>query len=220
MIYVIKHKDYDCPIPEGYKVLEVGPLFKDQGDNINDLNPYINELTGLYWIWKNTSDDFVGLCHYRRYFTDNGILTYERAKEKLIGHDILITTPVTFEQSLYDILKIDSGGQEAFWLYRNLIFREFPGFAKYLQTTNRVNPRNMFFCRKDLIDKYCEWMFPKVIPIAERYREEIPRKYNNQDRLIGYFAERLMSYWIIKNNLDFIETDYENIVEGDKCFYQ
>lgn len=213
MIYVVKHKECDCPLPEGYKLLEVGPLFKDHNsDNINDLNPYINELTGLYWIWKNSSDDFVGLCHYRRYFTDgDNILTHERAEGKLNGHDILITTPAVFDRSLYDILVIDSGGQKAFWLYRNLIFREFPGFAKYLQDTNRVNPRNMFFCRKDLIDKYCEWMFPKVIPIAERYREEIPRKYNNQDRLIGYFAERLMSYWITTNNLDCVEVMYENL---------
>ena len=211
MIYVIKHTDCNCPQPEGYKILEVGKLFKDQGDNINDLNPYINELTGLYWIWKNTNDDFVGLCHYRRYFSDNGILTHKRAEELLKGHDILILPKETFECSLYDILVIDSGGQEGFELYRDLFFDAVQGFEEYLKTNNKVNPRNMFFCRRELIDKYCGWMFPVVIPIAKRYKAETILKHNNQDRLIGYFAERLMSYWIIKNNLDFIEVDYENI---------
>lgn len=213
MIYVIKHKDYKCPTPEGYKILEVGPLFKDfQTDNINDLNPYINELTGLYWIWKNTKDDFVGICHYRRYFAiNNEIMTYNQAKEILKGHDTITTAAITFDRSLYDILVIDSGEQAAFNVYRDLFFDAVPGFEEYLKTNKSVNPRNMFFCRKSLIDKYCEWMFPVVIPIARRYKEEIPRKHNNQDRLIGYFAERLMSYWITTNNFDCVEVMYENL---------
>lgn len=211
MIYVIKHKDYNCPIPEGYKILEVGPLFKDfQTDNINDLNPYINELTGLYWIWKNTKDDFVGLCHYRRYFAEGDkILLHDRAEEILKGHEILTTKAVTFDRSLYEILVIDSGGQEGFEKYRDMFFDAVPGFESYLKNTNTVNPRNMFFCRKELIDKYCEWLFPVVIPIAERFRAAEPRKNNNQDRLIGYFAERLMSFWILE--LDYVEMDYKEI---------
>ena len=41
----------------------------DTGENISDKNPYYSELTGIYWVWKNTSQDVTGTCHYRRFFT-------------------------------------------------------------------------------------------------------------------------------------------------------
>jgi hypothetical protein len=41
----------------------------DLGDNISFKNKYYSELTGIYWVWKNTRQDITGSCHYRRFFT-------------------------------------------------------------------------------------------------------------------------------------------------------
>ena len=38
-------------------------------NNISEKNPYYCELTGLYWAWKNLDAEYIGLVHYRRYFT-------------------------------------------------------------------------------------------------------------------------------------------------------
>ena len=41
----------------------------DSGENISHKNKYYSELTGIYWVWKNTGQSVSGACHYRRYFT-------------------------------------------------------------------------------------------------------------------------------------------------------
>lgn len=41
----------------------------DSGEQISLKNPWYSELTGIYWVWKNTHQDITGACHYRRFFT-------------------------------------------------------------------------------------------------------------------------------------------------------
>lgn len=41
----------------------------DTGENISAKNSFYSELTGIYWVWKNTSQEITGSCHYRRFFT-------------------------------------------------------------------------------------------------------------------------------------------------------
>lgn len=59
------------PIMAGNSLYGVKTEFQgdDKGKNISHKNKYYSELTGIYWVWKNTRQDITGSCHYRRYFT-------------------------------------------------------------------------------------------------------------------------------------------------------
>ena len=75
-ILVATHKKYDMPTERIYLPIHVGKAGKeslgyqgdDIGDNISWKNTSYCELTGVYWGWKNLQCDYIGLCHYRRYF--------------------------------------------------------------------------------------------------------------------------------------------------------
>ena len=76
---IAAHKPYWMPEEPCYLPVHVGRALHpdidlgfagdDTGDNISAKNPHYCELTALYWAWKNLAADYIGLVHYRRYFT-------------------------------------------------------------------------------------------------------------------------------------------------------
>lgn len=80
-IFSVFHKSYTVPESDFIKPIQVGReltgidlgFFADNtGNNISAKNKSFCELTALYWIWQNLesiNSRYIGLVHYRRYFT-------------------------------------------------------------------------------------------------------------------------------------------------------
>ena len=89
-ILVAAHKKYWMPDDDVYLPIHVGRegkadigyLGDNTGDNISAKNANYCELTGLYWAWKNLKCDYIGLCHYRRYFAGKNIHSNDVEKKK------------------------------------------------------------------------------------------------------------------------------------------
>ena len=63
---------------------DIGYTGDHTGDNISSKNANYCELTGLYWAWKNLDADYIGLVHYRRYFTRKEVHSVEAKKEQIL----------------------------------------------------------------------------------------------------------------------------------------
>lgn len=209
MIYVVKHKPDDSKYLKGYRELKVGDIFdRPDTDNINHINLQINELTGLYWIWKNTDDEIVGLCHYRRFFLDDGkIMTWEKAKKLVEKNELVIQNWYSFGKSLKDnLLDHFPNHQDTFLKYYDIFISREPGLDDYFKT-EMFNPQHLFVGRREFVEKYSEWLFPLIIPIAEQFKAEDADKCPEMiyQRMISYISERLLTYYIQKTNQDYIE---------------
>lgn len=211
MIHIIRHKDYDFPIPSGYVTCEVGPLFKGDRPNINELNPIINELTGIYDVWKNFDDEIVGFCHYHRFFVDKNddVMWLDDLKMELTKDFVLplsVTYPdMTIRESLERDFREDL---PTFNKYMDMLYEAEPGLKEYFNGRT-FHPRNMFVCRRALLNEYCCWLFSLIIPVAKRFKAEDFNKYHHYySRMIGFIAERLLTYYIKKMDYSFIELPY------------
>lgn len=192
MIYVVAHKDCSIDPVLGYKVLGVGGKYFGDRENINILNPYLNEITALFDIWKNVKDEIVGMCHYRRFFQYKGRLALIEDAEKILqDYDIITRYDNELPTCHYD------------FLFKNLPYLEFEyfvskfpaGFQEWLKESNVFNPCNMFICKKEVIDEYCKELFPMVLPIANEFVTHYAQASVHHDRMIGFLCEWYFGYW-------------------------
>lgn len=220
--YVVTHKDAKLDtLPEGYKIIhaghalakeEFGYIADDAGDNISRLNPYLNEITALYWIWRHTRHNLIGFVHYRRFFTADGenILSAGEAAQLLRENDIIVNDCKFGYIALYDWKVMQSGrelAEKVIDTIRKYIAARQPD---YLAAFDRVNGSFGVFCyeifitRRKIFEAYCEWLFSFIIDATEEILATTditscsdPREY----RAISFVAEHLLTVWLIKNRL-------------------
>ena len=217
MIYIMTHKKFDDPQLEGYVPLQVGAQGKDSfgylqdnsGDNISFKNPNYCELTGLYWVWRNTKDKYKGLVHYRRYFGKSNlsnkirdVYTYNQMIDLLKEADIILPYIEHFKQNAKDEILINCCTPKIFADLKNVINIKYPqyisDFDRYF-TDNKSSLFNMMFCKSETFDSYCEWLFDILFELEKSVDMSVLNDY--QKRLYGFLAERLLNVWVIHNGL-------------------
>ncbi len=65
---------------------------------------------------------------------------------------------------------------------------------------------NLFVAKREILNSYCEWLFSFLIEAAEKM--DVSSYDASGKRTIGFFAERLWTVWILKQNLKIKEKPY------------
>lgn len=264
-IYVAHHKkdfvyksDVFQPIQVGKELSNVnlGILCDNQGENISFKNRLYSEMTAVYWAWKNDqSAEYVGLCHYRRYFAikkqlslqniisfvkhigvkslgvylNKGYLNYysnniiinnegrfleniRNFEGEIQKHnfDILLTCPIKL--SLTNV----GGWFSVIGMYfmqdlRKILEDDYPDYVDTYDDVlkgNSLSICNMFVMKKNIYNKYCEFIFDVLLKHERIYVSDINDVNKSYFRISGYLAEVLTNVFVenyINNNMCKVE---------------
>lgn len=166
---------------------------KHTGDNIDTENNMYCELCALYHLWKNTTDDIVGLEHYRRIFyntfTNNFLQEYDVHKY-LENYDVIMT----YKNKIPSCKNIkadlathltESGVNKVIKSINKVSDKELANWLEKFLERDEKNGFNLFITKRPILNKYCEWLF-KVI-------DDVKINTKLPDRSYGYISEFLMS---------------------------
>ncbi len=173
-------------------------LFDDEGENISNLNIFLNELTTIYWAWKNydkINSEYIGFCHYRRFFNEAEI------EKAITQENIDIITGI--RKITYPNLKRHyelCHNKDDFAILANVMntmfTKENGQRSIYLEFVDMCGgifmfPCNMFVMRKEDFFRYCKFLFSIIFNVIKNIN--LQNRDNYQRRSIGFMAERLTS---------------------------
>ena len=223
-IIIALHKPYWIPDDDAYLPLHVGAEGKadlfiqkdDTGDNISSKNANFCELTGLYWAWKNISADYIGLVHYRRYFTRKEVHSIREKKNKILTKTewekiLQYYSVVVADKRRYIIESNRSHYNHAHYhrgldIVETIIKEKYPeyslAFEKVMKRT-WAHMFNMFVMRRDLYNTYCQWIFAILFELEKKLDISAYDKY--EARVYGFIGELLLDVWLEKNKVRYKE---------------
>lgn len=163
------------------------------GDNISERNDTFNEMTTVYWAWKNydaiDNPDYIGFMHYRRHFIFDDKMEkasyecldicedyYEQIKydeDKIIDLledcDFICTKP-QWRQSMYEHFRLNHEIQDLDTTVK-ILKEKYPEYASAADTY--LNGHDAYFCNmfifpRDIFFQYAEWFFDITLELMNQ----------------------------------------------------
>jgi len=168
-------------------------------DNISNLNPYLNEMTSIYTVYKNPnllpSDiEAIGHAHYRRFFTSADV-------EDMGKCEGIVATPIsvgvagfgcTLEKQ-YELCHV----KEDFTILKSVIeeqgLMDEQMWNEWTQLGFLFAPCNLFVLRKEWFNRYCADLFKIALELPKRI--DVTGRDDYQRRACSFLCERYTSYW-------------------------
>lgn len=223
-VIVAAHKPYQMSDDPLYLPVFVGSKGKqdigyqrdDAGENISEKNPYFCELTGLYWAVHNLNNDYIGLCHYRRYFgfgkvnkkdKFSSVLTLKEADSLLNDCDVVLPKKRNYYiTTIYDHYK-NTMFVEPLDITGEIIKEKYPTYYPEFERLHKRRSAHMFnmlIMKKEILQDYCNWLFDILFELERRVDTS---QYDSfHARFYGRVSERLLDVYINTNHIKYKET--------------
>ena len=223
-ILVATHKPYWLPREDVYLPIhagregkaDLGYMGDNTGDNISARNANYCELTAMYWAWKNLKCDYLGLCHYRRYFAhwNRGmrvdsrwinVLERKDYQALLDKYDVIVPERLHFNHTVrahYDKYQ----RKKDMDMTEKILGEKYPAYSqafKEVMEGNVMHAFNMFVMKKELADEYMAWLFDILFELDKR--TDLSDYNSFQARIYGFQGEWLFNVWLRKRQLRAVE---------------
>lgn len=224
--YVVTHKNYNLLKDVNYETVWVGNEIvpsdefhlENNGLNISKYNSLINESSVFYWVWKNTDVDVVGFSHYRRFLTSKmnpgGPLQEWEIRKILSKYDLIITQSLWISSETILEQLISTTNEDcsllSYKVLKEAMKQRDVEDLLYLEEVVRGHlmfPCNLFVMKRSRFEEYCVWLFPILFYMIKHL--EIKDEWDSYSkRIIGFWAERLLTVWLLKTGYKVYEVPY------------
>ncbi|MCD7726295.1 MAG: DUF4422 domain-containing protein [Clostridiales bacterium] len=161
---------YVVPIQAGVRLTgsRICDVTDGDGMNISEQNSYYNELSCLYWLWKNTDYPYSGICHYRRMFeSDIALRPIMEGKA-----DVILPSPTVVWPDLQGYY-LGWGLRAYYEEMLSVIEQQFPEYydtALWCAENEIFIPNNICIASRKELERYCSFLFGVVFEVEERMR--------------------------------------------------
>lgn len=179
--------------------------------NISDKNNLYSELTALYWIWQNSTENIIGIEHYRRIFLNDKNETNPILKNDIIellkNYDCIVPnrhqiTNKLINSEITPLMPIML--PKILLIIKNFYPAYYNTAKEILENNNWYIHCNMMICKKKIFDSYCTWLFD-ILSILEQTIINASEDIQKYFRLFGYISEHIFIIWLTVNNIKYIE---------------
>lgn len=187
---------YEKPLQAGAEAANIilTDIADNTGINISHKNRQYCEMTAVYWVWKNTFHDWIGIEHYRRHL----LVTSEMLTNDV---DVIMPLPyICYPNEIAQFLRFTTKNvlnvllealriihPEEYNAYYDILY------GKYQYTYNLVCARHYVF------DNYCRWFF-EITEYMETMADKVPEI--KETRALSYVAEVLTNLYFMYHQKD------------------
>lgn len=199
--YMKQHPDIYVPILAGrrwnkksYDVPNL--LYDDVGDNISWLNPYINEVTAIYWIGHHLdalgNPDYIGLQHYRRLFNLDHVLPFLNKGTLVLNEETLMLPTVDFLELCHGV------GRYLTFLAKEALRLDDPNIDRLFNEfifSRTYYSRNLFVVPKNVLMGLVEYITALLAYVVKDINFDMlgyPSARN-----IGFVMERMIGFYFL-----------------------